>query len=225
MIVVRFKVRCQSDKTSELAAAMKDVVDAARELPGVIHFDIARDLTDADALIATEVFEDRTAMEREETLPEVAKVLELMQAGALAGRLRGRSSRSRHRSPRRCDTTPAACCHRMTGQRSAPCSLRGAATLSIDDRRAPAIRRSDSARASQPLSLRTRRSRLRRRRTRARVRSGASVSAPSQIRARTSERDDLAVCHIRWRLRESALCDDGSESDSVLADLAPVAAV
>jgi len=64
---------------------MKDVVDAARELPGVIHFDIARDLTDADALIATEVFEDRTAMEREETLPEVAKVLELMQAGALAG--------------------------------------------------------------------------------------------------------------------------------------------
>ncbi len=85
MIVVRFKVRCQSDKTSELAAAMKDVVDAARELPGVIHFDIARDLTDADALIATEVFEDRTAMEREETLPEVAKVVELMQAGALAG--------------------------------------------------------------------------------------------------------------------------------------------
>ena len=85
VIVVRFKVRCQSDKTSELAAAMKDVVDAARELPGVIHFDIARDLTDADALIATEVFEDRTAMEREETLPEVAKVVELMQAGALAG--------------------------------------------------------------------------------------------------------------------------------------------
>ena len=85
MIVVRFKVRCQSDKTSELAAAMKEVVDAARELPGVIHFDIARDLTDADALIATEVFEDRTAMEREETLPEVAKVVELMQAGALAG--------------------------------------------------------------------------------------------------------------------------------------------
>lgn len=84
MIVVRFKVQCQSDKTAELAAAMKDVVDAARELPGVIHFDIARDLTDADALIATEVFENRTAMEREEALPEVAKVVELMQSGGLA---------------------------------------------------------------------------------------------------------------------------------------------
>jgi hypothetical protein len=31
------------------------------------------------------VFEDRSAMEREEALPEVAKVVELMQGGALAG--------------------------------------------------------------------------------------------------------------------------------------------
>jgi quinol monooxygenase YgiN len=84
VIVVRFKVRCQSDKTAELAAAMKDLVAAARDLPGVVHFDIGRDLTDADALIATEVFEDRAAMEREEGLPEVAKVVELMQSGALA---------------------------------------------------------------------------------------------------------------------------------------------
>jgi quinol monooxygenase YgiN len=85
VLVVRFKVQCQSDRTAELAAAMKNVAEAARELPGVIHFDIARDLTDADALIATEVFEDRAAMEREEALPEVAKVVELMQSGALAG--------------------------------------------------------------------------------------------------------------------------------------------
>jgi quinol monooxygenase YgiN len=85
VIVVRFKVQCQTEKTAELAAAMKEVVDAARELPGVIHFDIARDLTDANALIATEVFDDRAAMEREEALPEVAKVVELMQSGALAG--------------------------------------------------------------------------------------------------------------------------------------------
>lgn len=84
MIVVRFKVQCQPDRTAELAAAMKDVVDAARELPGVIHFDIACDLTDADTLVATEVFEDRAAMEREEALAEVAKVVELMQSGALA---------------------------------------------------------------------------------------------------------------------------------------------
>lgn len=64
---------------------MKAVVEAARGLEGVVHFDIARDLTDADALIATEVFEDRAAMEREEALPEVARVVELMEGGALAG--------------------------------------------------------------------------------------------------------------------------------------------
>jgi quinol monooxygenase YgiN len=84
MLVVRFKVRCQSGKTQEVAAAMAGVVEAAHKLPGVIHFDIGRDVTDRDSLIATEVFEDRAAMEREEALPEVAKVVELMQSGALA---------------------------------------------------------------------------------------------------------------------------------------------
>ena len=85
MIVVRFKVRCLPDKTESMAAAMRGVVEAARELPGVIHFDVARDLTDEDSLIATEVFEDRAAMEREEGLPQVATVVELMQSGGLAG--------------------------------------------------------------------------------------------------------------------------------------------
>jgi quinol monooxygenase YgiN len=85
MIVVRFKVQCQPSKTEDVAAAMEKVVGAARSLPGVIHFDIARDLTDSNALIATEVFEDNEAMQREESLPEVVRVIDLMQAGALAG--------------------------------------------------------------------------------------------------------------------------------------------
>ncbi|HKP90595.1 MAG TPA: antibiotic biosynthesis monooxygenase [Thermoleophilaceae bacterium] len=85
MLVVRFKVQCQPERTADMAAAMTAIVAAARELPGVIHFDIARDLTDERSLIATEVFEDRDAMAREEALPEVARVIELMQGGALAG--------------------------------------------------------------------------------------------------------------------------------------------
>jgi quinol monooxygenase YgiN len=84
VIVVRFKIKCRPEKTGEVAAAMRDIVGAARGLPGVIHFDIARDLTDENALIATEVFEDRDAMAREEKLPEVARVIELM-GDALAG--------------------------------------------------------------------------------------------------------------------------------------------
>jgi quinol monooxygenase YgiN len=82
MLVVRFKVRCQPGRTGEVAAAMEAVAMASRELPGVVHFDVARDLTDADALIATEVFDDREAMERQEAQPEVARVVELLQSGA-----------------------------------------------------------------------------------------------------------------------------------------------
>ena len=33
-------------KTREMADAMAGVVEAARTLPGVIHFDIGRDITD-----------------------------------------------------------------------------------------------------------------------------------------------------------------------------------
>jgi len=85
MLVVRFKVQCQPGKVDDMAAAMAAVVGAARSVPGVLHFDIARDLTDPNSLIATEVFEDRAAMAAEEGLPEVAKVIELLQGGALAG--------------------------------------------------------------------------------------------------------------------------------------------
>jgi len=85
MIVVRFKVRCVSGKTEELMGAMGAVVAPSRALPGVIHFDVARDLTEPDALIATEVFEDRAAMERQEAQPEVARVMEVIEAGALSG--------------------------------------------------------------------------------------------------------------------------------------------
>jgi len=84
MLVVRFKVRCQPGRTGEVAAAMATVARASRSLPGVVHFDVARDLTDDEAVIAVEVFEDRDAMTRQEAQPEVARVVELLQAGAAA---------------------------------------------------------------------------------------------------------------------------------------------
>jgi quinol monooxygenase YgiN len=78
MIVLRFKVQCQPDKTEELMAAFADVIAPARAIDGVISFDIARDLIDADAFIATEVFEDEAARERQESLPEVGRVMALL---------------------------------------------------------------------------------------------------------------------------------------------------
>ena len=84
MLVVRFKVQCQPAKTPEVASAMAAVVTASRDVAGVVHFDIGRDLTNDDVLVATEVFEDAAARERQEALPEVATVMALLPT-ALAG--------------------------------------------------------------------------------------------------------------------------------------------
>jgi quinol monooxygenase YgiN len=64
-------------------AAMRDVVGPSRKMPGVIHFDVARDVTDPNAILAVEVFEDRAAMERQESQPEIAKAMGLCEGGAL----------------------------------------------------------------------------------------------------------------------------------------------
>jgi quinol monooxygenase YgiN len=75
MIVLRFKVQCQPDKTTALKDAFGAVIAPARATAGVISFDVAQDVTDPNVFIATEVFEDQTARERQESLPEVAAVM------------------------------------------------------------------------------------------------------------------------------------------------------
>jgi len=79
MIVVRFKVQCRPDKAEQVMAALTEVVSASRTLDGVISFDIGRDVSDANSFIATEVFEDRAALDRQEALPEVAKTLGILE--------------------------------------------------------------------------------------------------------------------------------------------------
>jgi quinol monooxygenase YgiN len=78
VIVLRFKVQCQPDKTEQALSAFKAVIAPSREVEGVISFDIARDLADPNSIIAVEVFEDEAARERQESLPEVAAVLGLL---------------------------------------------------------------------------------------------------------------------------------------------------
>ena len=78
MIVVRFKVRCQPEKTEQAMAAFRDMIAPSRNADGVINFDIGRDLSDPDSFVAVEVFEDRAALERQESLPEVQKVIGLL---------------------------------------------------------------------------------------------------------------------------------------------------
>jgi quinol monooxygenase YgiN len=83
VIVVLFKVQCLPDRVEEVAAAMRDVVGPSRKMPGVLHFDVARDVTDPNCLLAVEVFEDRATLDRQEAQPEVAAAMKLFESGAL----------------------------------------------------------------------------------------------------------------------------------------------
>ena len=78
MIVVRFKVQCQPEKAEQVMAAFQEVLGPSRAVDGVISFDIARDVADPNSFIAVEVFEDRAALDRQESLPEVAKTLAVL---------------------------------------------------------------------------------------------------------------------------------------------------
>jgi quinol monooxygenase YgiN len=78
MLVLRFRVQCRPDRAEEVAAALAAVVEPARAVAGVHHFDIARDVLDSNIFIATEVFEDSSARERQESLDEVSRVMSLL---------------------------------------------------------------------------------------------------------------------------------------------------
>ena len=78
MIVIRFKVQCQPNRTEEALAAFAAVVQPSRAVDGVISFDIGRDVVDPNSIVAVEVFEDEAARGRQESLPEVGKVMSLL---------------------------------------------------------------------------------------------------------------------------------------------------
>jgi quinol monooxygenase YgiN len=80
MIVVRFKVTCKPEILEQAKTAFQAVVAPSRLLMGVIHFDIAQDIVDPNILIATEVFDDRAALDRQEALPEVKHIIEQLPA-------------------------------------------------------------------------------------------------------------------------------------------------
>ena len=84
MIVVRFKVQCKPEGAEQIMAALKEVVGPSRRLDGVVSFDIGRDLSDPNSFIATEVFADRESLERQESLPEVARALGVLEESLTA---------------------------------------------------------------------------------------------------------------------------------------------
>jgi quinol monooxygenase YgiN len=71
MIILRQQMRSKPERTDDVFAALSAIVLAARATPGVIRLDIARDLLDPDSFVATGIYEDGAALERQESAPEV----------------------------------------------------------------------------------------------------------------------------------------------------------
>ena len=68
-----------------MATALIAVEGPSRAIPGVVHFDVARRLTDPNRFVVTEVFEHRDAFDRQNVQSEVADGLRLADDGALVG--------------------------------------------------------------------------------------------------------------------------------------------
>jgi quinol monooxygenase YgiN len=84
MVILRFKIRSKPDKSDELMSALAEIITPARATNGVINFDIARDLLDRDSFIATAIYDDGAALERQESRPEVDKVMAMLPESLVA---------------------------------------------------------------------------------------------------------------------------------------------
>ena len=78
MLILRQKMRAKPDKSDELMAALAEIIAPARATQGVISLDIARVLVEPDSFIATVVYQDAAAVERQESRPEVHKVMAIL---------------------------------------------------------------------------------------------------------------------------------------------------
>jgi quinol monooxygenase YgiN len=78
MFVVRFRVEARPERADDLVAALETVVPPSRAIPGVLSFDIGRDVTDRNVFIATEVYEDTAARDQQTGLPEVARLTSIL---------------------------------------------------------------------------------------------------------------------------------------------------
>ena len=84
MVILRFKIRSKPDKSDKLMSALAEILAPARATKGVINFDIARDLLEPDWFIATAIYDDGAALARQESLPEVDRVMAMLPESLVA---------------------------------------------------------------------------------------------------------------------------------------------
>ena len=84
MLILRQKMIAKPDKSDQLMAALKEIITPARNMEGVISLDIARVLLEPDSFIATAVYGDAAALERQEARPEVHTVMAMLSESLAA---------------------------------------------------------------------------------------------------------------------------------------------
>ena len=84
MIILRQQMRSKSERTDDVLAALVEIIHGARATQGVISLDIARDLLDPDVFVATGIYEDGAALERQESAPEVHKAIAMFSEALAA---------------------------------------------------------------------------------------------------------------------------------------------
>jgi len=78
MLILRQKMRAKPEKSDELMAALAEIITPGRATEGVISLDIAHVRLEPDSFSATVVYEDGAALERQESRPEVHKVMAIL---------------------------------------------------------------------------------------------------------------------------------------------------
>jgi quinol monooxygenase YgiN len=84
MIILRQRMRSKPDKRDEVMAALAAITAPARATQGVVSLDIASDLLDPDAFVATGIYEDGAALERQESAPEVHTAMAMFAESLIA---------------------------------------------------------------------------------------------------------------------------------------------
>src|SRR6201982_999694 len=84
MIILHQEMRAKPEQSDEVMAALAAIIPGARATQGVIKLDIARDLLDPDSFVATGVYEDGAALERQESAPEVHRAMAMFSEALAA---------------------------------------------------------------------------------------------------------------------------------------------
>jgi quinol monooxygenase YgiN len=84
MIILRQQMRSKPERTDDVLAALAAIIPDARGIQGVISLDIARDLLDPDSFVATGIYEDSSALQRQESALAVHRAMAMFSEALAA---------------------------------------------------------------------------------------------------------------------------------------------